>query len=172
MLRLELNEVPLVWYCRLKLPTSLARNWPVALKKSLSVLEAVVLKPYSEAKGPDVSNSSAPGGSAMAESQVEFRKAIQPDTQFVPALHCGAPVLAEGTRVLRQTVTQVLRFTASLRARAIVDVSSLLMAAVWLRLNISLNDGAASDARIASTLTVTINSISVKPRLRRPGFER
>jgi hypothetical protein len=68
-------------------------------------------------------------------------------------------------------VTHVLRLMASLRAFATLAVNSLLMAAVRFRSNVSRNEGAANDARIASTDTVTISSISVKPRLRLAEFE-
>lgn len=105
--------------------------------------------------------SPSTAGLVAEASQLVFRKAIQPTCQSLPVVvHTGAASLA---LLLMHMVTQVLRLTASFLARRIAPENSPATLFILFLTRKSLIEGAASIVRTAAMLSVTINSIKVKP---------
>ena len=150
-------------YCRSNRPASPARAFPAGEKRILSALVALETKLNEESRGPAWKNMLSAEGAEAVASQEAFANAIHPTCQSEPELHCAGAL----ARVLRQTVTHILRFTASLRARRMVATNSLEMAALRFRIRKSRSEGAASDERMASTARAVINSMRVTPELPR-----
>ncbi len=100
-------------------------------------------------------------GAFSEESHDVFRNAIHPCCQSFPfALQEG---VASEALVLMQKVTQVLRLTASLRARKMAPENSFETFVILLLTMKSPIAGTANVARMLANATVTISSIRVKP---------
>lgn len=73
--------------------------------------------------------------------------------------------LIQDPSVTGDSVTFLLRLTASLRARASDELMSVAIDFIlWLLIS-SLKDGAAREARIAAMATTIISSVMVNPRI-------
>lgn len=91
---------------------------------------------------------------------------IHPDAQLVPAPPQVVALAA------RHSVTRVARRTASERAMLIAETNSCNVASILERTINWVMVGIAIAVRIASTATVTINSMSVKPWLECQNWPR